>query len=165
MVGAPWDPSESQFFDDGADVVRDPGALSGEWAFRYRNEMEARIQLSDSITVVEIVTVQTETDISDRQMKRIDVAVVDRLYGSPPENRIALKSPEEAPGHELVVRHERHIRGHFLLFSRWFEEPGPSESAAGHHFHLSPASEATLESVRRRIEIRVEEEAKAEKED
>jgi RNA 3'-terminal phosphate cyclase len=159
-VGAPWDSREAPFFDDGVDIIKDPMSLSGEWAFRQRNWLEGRIQLSDSIAVVEIRSVQTASDAEGRQIKRIEVAVIEQLYGKNPNHAVSLESSENEPGYQLILRHERYLTGRFILFARWFGEKGSIPDAVGNHFHLSPASEVMLAEVTTRIQSRVKEEGK-----
>ena len=117
--------------------------------------------IPDSIAVVDVLSVQTKTDMDGRQSKRIDVGIINHLYGKTPENNISLQSNESAPGHELILRYERHLEGRFLLFSRWFRIPGDTGEEVGHHFHLSPASEALLAEVKKRVQLRLDEEEKA----
>jgi len=159
-VGAPWDSKEAPFFDDGVDIIRDPMSLSGEWAFRQRNWLDGRVQLADSIAVVEISSVQTASDAEGRHSKRIEVAVIEQLYGKNPNHRVSLESTENEPGYQLILRHERYLTGRFILFARWFSKAGSTPDAVGNHFHLSPASEVMLAEVTARLEHRVKEEEK-----
>jgi hypothetical protein len=161
-VGDPWDPEEAQFFDDGVDLVKDVSALSGEWAFRQKNWLEGRNQLSDFIALVDIRSVQTHQDLDGAEMKRIDVKVLEVIYGTAPDPVIFLESRENASGHELVLRYERHLKGKFILFVRWFRKKGGGGTGkeVGHHFHLSVASKSMLEEVTKRVMLRKQEEAK-----
>lgn len=161
-LGDPWDPEEAQFFDDGVDLVKDLSSLSGEWAFREKNRLEGRNQLSDFIALVDIRSVQTHTDLDGAEMKRIDVTVEEVIYGQAPDKLLFLESRENAPGHELVLRYERHLKGKFILFARWFHLPGGGADGreVGHHFHLSVASKPIQEEVRKRVMLRKKEEAK-----
>jgi hypothetical protein len=162
-VGKPWRSEESQFFDDGVDLVKSYASLSGEWAYRYKNWLEARIQLADVIAIVEITSVQTKTDVHGQQVKRVDVAVLENLYGKPASTQLSLESQENAPGHELILRYERHLSGEFVLFGRWFAESEAEEltKEVGHHFHLSVSTEALLNEVKGRVASRKKEEGKS----
>ena len=163
-IGDPWDPKESPFFDDGVDLIKDLSTLSGEWAYRQKNWLEGRIQLSDFVAMVEIQSVQTKTDVEGKEVKRIEVAVVEILYGETPSSVISLESQENAPGHELILRYERHLLGKFILFSRWFKikDPIDPNKNIGHHFHLSLASKPILDEVKSRIQLRKKEEGTVE---
>ena len=162
-LGEPWRPEESPFFDDGVDLVKDLSSLSGEWAYRHKNWLEGRIQLADVVAIVEITSVQTKTDVDGREVKRIDVLVLESLYGTPANNPLSLESQEDAPGHELILRYERHLAGEFILFGRWFKEENPKDPGQeiGHHFHLSKVSEVMIAEVKRRIAKRKNEEGKS----
>ena len=156
VVGPPWNPEDRPFFDDGVDLIENPIALSGAWGGRQKNWMEGRIQLSDVVAVVEIRSIQTEIDAAKQASKRLEATVIESLYGTTPGNRIMLKSRSDAPGFPLLSRHESRLGGRFILFYRHFViDEGKSDSATGHHFHLSPASDTLLDHVEERIRFRV----------
>ncbi len=159
-LGAPWESRETPFFDDGVDLVEDPQSLSGEWGFRQQNWLDGRIQLADSIAIVDIQTIQTKVDATGRQFKSLHIVVAEQLYGKNPTKDVSLQSPETAPGYPLILRHERHLQGRFIAFVRWFRTGEDTAEAIGHHFHLSPASEALLAEVKPRIMHRIQEERK-----
>lgn len=157
-AGSPWDPNEGRFFDDGIDLIAEPSKLSGEWAYRHEEELDARVSLADLIAVVEVGTVQTTEDLDGSEAKRIDTAVTDVLYGATPTSAIALRSSESSLGYPLILRHERHLAGTQLAFLRWFDD---GNGGLGHHFHLAPASPEILKAVRKRIARRQTEEEAA----
>ncbi|MDJ0762969.1 MAG: hypothetical protein QNJ97_08280 [Myxococcota bacterium] len=157
-AGKGWDPDEAAFFDDGVDLVEDLSSLSGRYAYAQERAYEGRIYLSDLIAIVDIYSIQTQADFEGVAAKRILVRVEEALYGSAPDTEIQLASAAEAPGHELILRNENRLKGRFLLFARWFEQ---ENNAIGHHFHLSPASEALINESKRRLQERRREEAEA----
>ncbi len=160
QTGEPWDPKETPFFDDGIDMVEDLSSLSGKWGYSAENELEGRVQLADLVAVIRVMAVQTTSGVNGDSAKRIEVEVVRAIYGDPPTMRFPLVSKKEAPGHELILRYERHLTetGRFLVFVRWFRD---DQGATGHHFHLSPASDKLIPEVERRISLRKREEAEA----
>lgn len=154
-VGPPWHPEDAVFFDDGADLIENPTVLAGTWGGRQKNWMEGRVQLADVVAVVEIQTVQTDIEADTANAKRIDVRVVEKLYGTPPGERISLRSLFAASGYALIVRHEKHLAGKFILFYRHFDVQGKGgRKAVGHHFHLSPASVELVDYVKERLSLR-----------
>ena len=156
-VGVPWNPEDAPFFDDGADLIENPTILAGTWGGRQKNWMEGRVQLADVVAVVEIQAVQTDIDADVVNGTRIDVRVVNELYGVPPGDRISLQSLVNAPGHELIVRNEKRLYGNFILFYRSFAVQGKgSKETVGHHFHLSPASPELVDYVKKRLALRIE---------
>jgi hypothetical protein len=156
-VGAPWNPEDTPFFDDGADLIENPAALAGTWGGRQKNLMEGRVQLADVVALVEIQAVQTDMDADTVRGKRIDVRVTSSWYGTPPSDRMSLQSLIDTPGYELIVRYEKRLVGNYILFFRNFavDEKG-STRTAGHHFHLSPASKELTEYVKQRLAARKE---------
>ncbi|MDD5309029.1 MAG: hypothetical protein PHU25_17085 [Deltaproteobacteria bacterium] len=157
-TGAPWDPKESRFFDDGVDVIDDMKRIDGEFAYRQEDELTGRVNLADLIAEVEIATLQTTRDMDGGEQKRMDVRVVTTLYGGAPAETITFASGSQSPGHGMILRYEDRLSGRFLAFVRWFED---DRGRLAHHFHLSPASEAMKADVQARIERRVAEDEKA----
>jgi len=156
-TGRPWDAAaEATVFDDGIDVLDDPAKLAGEWAFRARQDLDARSNLADMVAVVTIVSVQTTKDVDGTEARRIDARVNDLLYGAAPDRSLALKSSATSLGYSLVTRHEGRLTGSFIVFLRWFEQ---EDGTIGHHFHLSPSSPEISEQVRKYVRARVAKEA------
>lgn len=155
-VGEEWDPKETVFFDDGVDLVEDISALSGNWAYRHTKETDGRIQLADFVGVVKILSVQTKSDFNVEIAKRIDIEVVESIYGNTPGNIVQLLSNREAPGHQLLLRYEKRLTGKRLVFIRWFEQ---KDKTIGHHFHISPASDYLVSKIRAAMDMRKRKEA------
>ena len=118
-------------------------------------ELDARANLADMIAVVTVMSVQTNEDIDGKESKKIDITVGDILYGASPSSEFALRSTKDSLGYSLILRHEDSLQGKHIVFVRWFDA---EDGSLGHHFHLSPASEKLLGSVRRMAELREEEE-------
>jgi hypothetical protein len=161
QTGAPWDPKESRFFDDGVDVIDDMKKIDGEFAYRQEDELTGRTNLADLIAEVEISSMQTTRDVDGGEQKRMDVRILTTLYGASPAETIAFVSGAQSPGHGMILRYEDRLSGRFLAFVRWFED---DRGKIAHHFHLSPASEKMMADVKARIEKRQAAEDKAERE-
>ena len=98
-VGRPWDAAtEATVFDDGIDVVDDPAKLSGEWAFRERENLNARSNLADFVAVVSITSIQTMKDVDGTEARRIDTRVMNIIYGTTPGKTLVLKSSSTPAG-------------------------------------------------------------------
>ncbi len=155
-VGAPWNPGDAVFFDDGADLIIDPDALSGRAGFQQKDALEARIQLSDLAAVVEISSLHTESDVDKKESKRLEVASIETLYGSFPRGNLSLKTPSSSPGYELIVRHESYLEGDFILFYRGFKDIEDNGEKVGYHFHLTKASSTLIRYIKQRLTARRE---------
>lgn len=156
-AGKPWDPEEATFFDDGVDVVEDLTALSGKWAYDLEKDLDGRVQLADLVAKVEVVSVQTASDLDGETGKRVEVRIKDIVYGASPSLEIFLESPKEDPGHQLILRYENRLKGSFFLFVRWFVD---GDGSLGHHFHLSPDSMQMESEIKKRVDARQREEQK-----
>jgi hypothetical protein len=161
-VGNPWDPREENFFDDGVDMLETPDTAAGQWGLQQKNLLEGRIQLSDFVAIVDVQSIKTSTDVEKTEIRHIDVEIHRVLYGNRPESKLSLKSAPSSPGYVLIKRHERHLTGRFILFSRWFEvaDNTTKESTIEYHFHLTPASPAITAEVKSRLSLRIQMEAK-----
>lgn len=161
-VGPPWRSDDAVFFDDGIDLIENPTVLSGAWGDRQKNRTEGRIQLADVIAAVEISAVQSDIDMDKNEARRIDVTVLETLYGFLKDRRVSLKSLSSSPGFGSILRNEKHLNGRFILFYRIFEiQDENGEKSFGRHFHLSPASAELTEHVTQRANLRIQEEKKA----
>lgn len=154
-VGSPWNPNEARFFDDGMDLIKQPSKLGGEWAFNHEEELDARVNLGDLVALVSLLTVQTTTDIDGEEAKRIEAQITEVMFGSSPMEKVFLQSSKASLGYPLILRHERHLTGEFLVFIRWFDK---EDGSLGHHFHLSPASTEMRKKVQGMIDDRRKEE-------
>ncbi len=157
-TGQRWDSKEAPFFDDGVDMVEDLASLSGQWGYKQENEFTGRLQLADFVAEIDILSVQTSTDLDGGMSKRIEVSVVTKLYGDAPAKGFFVVSSNESPGYELILRYEQHLKGRFFLFIRWFDE---EDGSTGHHFHLSPVSDKLKPEVEQSVTLRLREEEEA----
>lgn len=150
-VGETWDPQEASLFDDGVDVVKDYNSISGKWAYRQEKELDGRMQLADFVGIINVLSVQTKSDFEVEAAKRIDIEIVETIYGEAPANKIQLVSTREAPGHQLLLRYEHRLDGNQMVFIRWFQR---DDKSLGHHFHISPASEYVVSKVKAEMDKR-----------
>jgi hypothetical protein len=150
-TGMDWRPDEARFFDDGVDMIADISKLSGKWAYTQEDDLTGRVQLADLVAEIEIVSIQTISDVEQVETKRIKVQILEQIYGVAPDDSFALSSRSDAPGNVLIKRYEKHLTGRFLLFVRWFEGQG---GVVEHHFHMSPDSEEIKAAVREQVQKR-----------
>ena len=154
QAGNPWDPAESKVFDDGLDLIDDLSKLSGEWAYRSEEQLDARVNLADLVAVISINSVQTTENLEGAQAKRIEAPIARSLYGDSPSETLVLLSVEGSLGYPLVLRNEHRLVGRHIAFVRWFDDG----ASLGHHFHLSPASDQNIDYVERKVSARKREE-------
>ena len=156
--GNPFSDSERRFFDDGLDVVENLDGIQGQFGFEEREALDARCNLSDVIAEITIVSVQDTEGVGGVAEKRIRIKVDRVIYGDMTGDELNLTSSANALGYTLLKRYETSLSGGKLLFLRTFE-PAEGSEQSGHHFHLSPDSEAMKKSVVTLIDKRVEAES------
>jgi len=154
-VGKSWDPGESRLFDDGIDVVENMSSLSGKWEFDMKNELDARVNLADTVAIVEVTAVQTNEDLDGIESRKLNSRVIKVLYGETPGDEVGLHSTQESLGYSLITRHEARLVDTHIAFIRWFDG---EDGKLANHFHLSPASPQLVKAVKEMIETREEEE-------
>ena len=150
-VGKPWNDEDARFFDDGVDLIENPGITTGIFGFQQKDLLNGRVQLSDFVAIVTVQTVRTTTFSDRSEIKFVDVTIEKTLYGNRPEKKLSLRSEPSSTGYALVSRHEASLSGRFILFSRWFEETSANPSSPktiARHFHLTPASSRMLTEVK-----------------
>ena len=142
---SPFTATDRVLFDDGVDFVEDPSALSGRWRARIEQALSARIARSDVVGLVEIDAVGGETDPEGDKTFVLSTVVRDMWKSRAPEPLVLSSSPSQA-GYSTIDRAQTGIlKGRFALFLKWYRRE--SGQVAG-HFHLSPASEAVIRTIK-----------------
>jgi hypothetical protein len=157
--GKPFSDSERRFFDDGMDVVEDVTSIQGQFGFDAREALDARCNLADVIAEVTVVSVQDTAGVGGVGEKRIEVKVDRIIYGDLSAGEVNLISNANALGYTLLNRYESVLNGSKMLFLRTFVSAEENEDI-GHHFHLSPGTEAIGRSVATFVAKRIEAESK-----
>jgi hypothetical protein len=160
IQGRSFSDSERRFFDDGIDVVEDVDSLQGQYGFEEREALDARCNLADVIAEVTIVAVHDNEDAAGVAVKRLEVTINRLFYGEMRSGEFLLSSNANALGYTLLTRHEAALGGRKIMFLRTFF-PGEGNDSSGHHFHLTPASDAMKKSVKHFVDKRIGAESKS----
>lgn len=138
-------------FDDAVDYVANPADLGGGWAERAEGELERRVRAADVVAVVTVVSVRGSTDARGLRRQQIDARIDETLRGSAGES-LQLGVSERAAGFDTVAGRSRQLlERQFVAYVKWAEGADGSVVA---RWHLSPATEALLGDVRRRLRAR-----------
>lgn len=142
----------AEFFEDGVDYVANPDVLEGRWREEWQREIEKRLEYSDFIGVVTVITLRTDIDPGRKTSFRLMTTVDKRLLGEAPKGGLTLLVRDGQPGYETVAGNQRRILDEsFVAFIKWYEDENELISA---HWHLSPASDVILDRIRELISRR-----------
>ena len=135
-------------FENGLDLIVDPGALEGTWLNEWRQQLDRRVQEADVIALVTVNTVRVDTDLERRQTIRL-VATPDRFFvgaDNVQEGDLVLSAREGETGYGTLESQERQVLNtQFFAFIKWKEVLDGQVQA---RWHLTPVSAGNAEQVR-----------------
>lgn len=141
VVTSPFEAEDADIFDDGADFVADPTLLEGRWREDWADEFVDRIDKSDVIALVRIVTVRTSVDLNHRTSYHLVPESKQGVWQELPDS-VELVVREGAPGYASVDHAlERLQRGEYMLFIKWYTNDVGQVAA---HWHLSPGTSPVI---------------------
>jgi hypothetical protein len=136
----------SKVFDDGADMLEDPGALEGQWSADWESEMDSRAAQSDIIAVVLVTTLRTDVAPEGTTTYRIVGTSKQVWKGEVPSDGLSLSVQEGALGYGTVDSQKQKIlNGEFIAFVKWFRS---AEGTAEAHWHLANATPPVVARVK-----------------
>jgi hypothetical protein len=131
--------SDAALFDGAVDLIENPLAVEGT-----RGTFERRVARADLIAVIRLESLSSDL-IRRRSAYRLAVRIERRLKGSS-ARELVLRVEEDQAGYRTVQANEDSLlRDPFIAFVKWERDAESSEPVS--HWHLSPASDATLEQV------------------
>ncbi|MFI5306169.1 MAG: hypothetical protein ACHQ53_02390 [Polyangiales bacterium] len=141
---AEFSSDDAALFEDGVDLIEDPGQLEGQWKTDWDRDLDRRIAQADVIAVGTVTTLRADVDLDRRTSRHLVLAVERTLEGKAPSELI-LVSREGAAGYASIGDHSGDVLNRKLLaFVRY--AAGPDDSVIA-HFHLSVPSDTVLQRV------------------
>lgn len=151
LVFAPFTAEHEPVFENGLDMVRDPGGLGGAWLTSWEEELDRRVSLADAVALVTVTTIRTDTDLDRRDTFRL-VTRVDREYLGELDDEVTFAVAEGESGYSTVETNERRLLDQqFFAFVKWQRE---DDGGRRPRWHLSPATDAVARRVRRLLRDR-----------
>ncbi len=137
--------ADAALFDDAVDSMEAPVIVKGA-----PGTFDRRVERADLVAVVRVESLSS--DLVRRQSAyRLAVRIDERLKGAF-EGDLLLRVEDDQPGYETVRAHEdRLLRDPFLAFVKWESDPGSEEPPIA-HWHLSPASAASVDRARQLLD-------------
>lgn len=145
IVVTPMTAEHERLFDNSLDLVGDPSILEGAWLDEWEDEVSGRVQMADTVGLVEVTAIRRDTDLQRRDTLRVVCSVLRTRFGTFPESEIALPVRDDESSFSLVARSEgRLMRNQFVLFVKWTRGDGDTLIP---RWHLSPAADPVVRRV------------------
>jgi hypothetical protein len=152
VVITPMTPDDEIAFDNGIDFIDDPTLLEGSWLDSWQQDIERRVQLADAISLIQVHTLRTDTDLEHRDTYRLLSAVQQTRLGEHVPDEITLIAREGDPGYATIHgNEERVLNQRFIAYVRWTRSDAGTLVA---RWHLSPAGERVIARINTLVELR-----------
>ncbi len=152
--GRPLASGEDRLFENGVDLVADPGQLSGRWREDWDRELQGRVGRADLVLLFRVATVRTDIDPDRRRTHRLEGTVQRVLFGSWPEGErdLTLRVADTEPGFGTIEGREQQVMGTtFVAFLRVV----PTDAGGVQpRWHLSPATASVVDQTKALLERR-----------
>lgn len=143
-VSSPFTQAHAALFDDGVDLLEDPGALEGRWQEDWSRELDQRLEQADAVFVASVQTLRVDVNLDKSESYRVGVEVERTIKGDDVAPEQSLVSREHAAGYGSIERNkDTLLKRRFVVFVKYADQEG---QVVG-HFHLTPPSRTVLERV------------------
>lgn len=143
-VETPLTAQQLALFEDGVDMLADPGALQDTWRSDWEQETRARIAESDQIVLGDVTTVRTQEDPGQAVSYYVVMSVKKTLLGEPAGAELVLTSREGAAGYgNLGDQRDRLLRMSVVAFVKRAREG----STVVPHFHIVIPSQPLFAAI------------------
>ena len=144
---SPLTAQQVALFEDGVDMLADPGALQDSWRSDWENETRARIAQSDQIVLGDVITVRTQEDPGQAVSYYVVISVKKTLLGEPAGSELVLASRESSAGYgNLGDQRDRLLRMSVVAFVKRAREGGTVVP----HFHIAIPSQPLFSAIEER---------------
>jgi len=142
----PFTAEHEPAFENGLDMVRDPGSLEGAWLETWEDELDGRVTHADLVALITVDTIRHDTDLDRRETFRLIVSV-DRRYLGESEDELTLIVREGETGFGTMENHQRRVLDErFIAFIKWQRDEDTGDIRA--RWHLAQATDQIASRVR-----------------
>ena len=141
----PWESSLAEYFDDSLDFTLNPQSLSGQWLFKYQDQLKVRMIRSEYVMGVSIVSVTKKTDPEGKECKDIYATVKAQVKGEWDKDTLTLRVCDNMAGFDSFKEEDSRIfERAFIAFLKLYTIP---DGSTGIHWHLSPLSQGLKDGM------------------
>jgi hypothetical protein len=142
---SPWKESLAEYFDDSVDFTLNPQSLSGQWLFKYQEQLKGRMHYSEYVLGVNIVSVTNKTASGGEECKDLYCEVKARVKGNYQSGSLTLRVCDDSPGFDSFKAEDGRLYERvFVAFLKLYEK---EDEGIGIHWHLSPLSKGLKEGM------------------
>jgi hypothetical protein len=141
----PWGPSLAEYFDDSVDFTINPQSLSGQWLFKYQEQLKVRMARSEHVMGISITSVTKKTDPDGKECKDIYAAVKAQVKGEWDKDTVTLRVCDTSAGFDSFREEDgRLFERAFIAFVKLYTL---EDGSTGIHWHLSPLSQGLKDGM------------------
>jgi len=142
---SPWDESLAEYFDDSVDFTLNPQSLSGQWLYKYQDQLVFRMTESEFVLGIDIISVTKKTDPMGKGCKDLYTEVRARVKGDYPFDTLTLRVCDSSPGFDSFKEGDTRLYDRvFIAFLKLYKK---ENGEVGIHWHLSPLSKGLKEGM------------------
>lgn len=142
---SPWDEGLAEYFDDSVDFTLNPQSLSGQWLYKYQDQLAVRMLESELVLGVDIVSITKKSDPSGRGCKDLYTEVKAKVKGTYEQGNVTLRVCDDQAGFDSFKEEDTRLFDKtFIAFIKLY---GMEDGSVGMHWHLSPLSKGLKEGM------------------
>jgi len=142
---SPWDEKLAEYFDDSVDFTINPQELSGQWLFKYQDQLAVRMIDSEFVLGIKIISVTQKTDPMGKACKDLYTEVKARVKGKYEQDTIILHVCDDAAGYDSFKEDDTRLYERvFIAYIKLYKQ---TDGEVGIHWHLSPLSKGLKEGM------------------
>jgi hypothetical protein len=158
---SPWEESLAEYFDDSVDFTVNPQSLSGQWLYKYQDQLKVRMASSEYVLGIQVISITKKTNPAGRECKDIYADVKARVKGDYEPGSLTLRVCDDEAGFDSFEEEDKRLYEKiFIAFLKLYEAGG---GEVGIHWHLSPLSKGLKEGMDRILKEKTKKKKKSKK--
>jgi hypothetical protein len=142
---SPWDEGLAEYFDDSVDFTLNPQSLSGQWLYKYQDQLSVRMLESELVLGVNVISITKKSDPSGRSCKDLYSEVKAKVKGEYGQKSVALRVCDDQAGFDSFKEEDtRLFEKIFIVFIKLYSM---EDGNVGMHWHLSPLSKGLKDGM------------------
>ena len=142
---SPWDEGLAEYFDDSVDFTLNPQSLSGQWLYKYQDQLAVRMIESELVLGVNIISITKKSDPSGKDCKDLYSEVKARVKGDYAPGSVTLRVCDDQAGFDSFK--EEDTRLFDKIFIAFIKLYAVEDDSVGMHWHLSPLSKGLKDGM------------------
>lgn len=142
---SPWDEGLAEYFDDSVDFTLNPQSLSGQWLYKYQDQLAVRMLESELVLGVNVISITRKSDPSGRGCKDLYSEIKAKVKGDYGQRSVILRVCDDQAGFDSFKEEDTRLFDKvFIAFIKLYTL---EDGSVGMHWHLSPLSKGLKEGM------------------